>query len=910
MSKKMHHLSIGNENFEVVDDSARSDLQILGARSTPYALLRSADPDKEDDRRYYFKELEGANNTQILNQTIGTVSGNVVSLVFTFNVTAIQFAALIYDRYYPAVGTGGQVVGRCVKTDDPADLSPDIPLQEVRVYFSDSLTLDNGHQGKGFYTTRQLEIGHSYTFYLNYICQGFEDTYEAEPDAIVLADGSVTEAKLSADVQGKIAQALGKGSGQPLPINLAEEMTDPEKIYLYTGSEEGYSYGHWYYFDEEWIDSGQYGIGVAGEDGKDGISPSVVVTEGENGVNIIVTDEEGTTEASIQNGTATDEQVDAWLTAHPEATTSVEDDSITPNKTTFIAEPYVYGTVVGKAIRGTITDSTGAFVNNSTASTGHTPYMPVDLTQGTSVKMAVSTGTINNRWVYLYKDGVFVARTNFTTTTNRGTINLSSYVTTDAETGEKTASVNQIAFVCSTYSATAYVSNSTETSDNTLANLTKTYFDFREGYKDDFYHALGLDDGGVTTESIADGAVTGKKFADESIEPRKLSTGTNLLDYANVITGKYLGANGILGGNAKQFIAWVPVESGKTYTVNFVPANFRFYGFFQSNKTTLATGWSVNAIVNAQSNSYDITVPTSANVAYMCLSGNDIATMYNYNIVPRMKVWETSYGEPSFEYTFDWLKLNDINKLRSSPFRGKVLLATGDSITENNTRNDNKSWCVYVREKLGFILYNDGKSGTGLAKRYSGNHSILYRVENEWDTDYSGITPDLILIMGNMNDGTGTGDGSTQSLNDLGISGWAANGVLAVGSESDGITTQSVYGCAKRFLEDVIAKYPLAKIGWILSTPRNQTISAWTGKTNCYGHGWFHDYAEAIKYQCQQYNVPVLDLYHESGFRPTNSTNMNTYMDDGTTHPNTAGIKKYMVDPIVKWIEANFGEVE
>ena len=186
-------------------------------------------------------------------------------------------------------------------------------------------------------------------------------------------------------------------------------------------------------------------------------------------------------------------------------------------------------------------------------------------------------------------------------------------------------------------------------------------------------------------------------------------------------------------------------------------------------------------------------------------------------------------------------------------------------------------------------------------------HSILYRVENNWATDYAGITPDIVLIMGNMNDGTGTGE--TSGLNDLNLPGWVNSGVLAVGTPSDDITTQSVYGCAKRFLEDVITMYPLAKIGWILSTPRAASQPTyWPDKPNEYGHGWFEDYITAIRYQCEQYNVPVLDLYHESQFRPTNTTNMNAYMDDGSVHPNTAGLKKYMVDPIVKWIEQYFGE--
>lgn len=59
---------------------------------------------------------------------------------------------------------------------------------------------------------------------------------------------------------------------------------------------------------------------------------SASVTQTENGATITITDGSGTTTATVQNGTATDAQVDAWLTEHPEATTTVQDGSITTQK--------------------------------------------------------------------------------------------------------------------------------------------------------------------------------------------------------------------------------------------------------------------------------------------------------------------------------------------------------------------------------------------------------------------------------------------------------------------------------------------------------------------------------------------------------------------------------------------------
>lgn len=46
--------------------------------------------------------------------------------------------------------------------------------------------------------------------------------------------------------------------GTPLTASTASQMEDEEKIYVYTGSETGYTAGHWYYYDETWNDGGVY----------------------------------------------------------------------------------------------------------------------------------------------------------------------------------------------------------------------------------------------------------------------------------------------------------------------------------------------------------------------------------------------------------------------------------------------------------------------------------------------------------------------------------------------------------------------------------------------------------------------------------------------------------------------------
>lgn len=48
----------------------------------------------------------------------------------------------------------------------------------------------------------------------------------------------------------------------PTAVDTAAEMTDPNKIYVYVGTEPGYSTNHWYYYDPDtqlWTDGGSYG---------------------------------------------------------------------------------------------------------------------------------------------------------------------------------------------------------------------------------------------------------------------------------------------------------------------------------------------------------------------------------------------------------------------------------------------------------------------------------------------------------------------------------------------------------------------------------------------------------------------------------------------------------------------------
>lgn len=82
------------------------------------------------------------------------------------------------------------------------------------------------------------------------------------------------------------------------------------------------------------ITSGAHVETIFVADGAYGPSPTVILRDTATGVKITVISADGqtSTTAEVSDGTATDAQVAAWLSAHPEATTTVVDGSITNAK--------------------------------------------------------------------------------------------------------------------------------------------------------------------------------------------------------------------------------------------------------------------------------------------------------------------------------------------------------------------------------------------------------------------------------------------------------------------------------------------------------------------------------------------------------------------------------------------------
>lgn len=70
---------------------------------------------------------------------------------------------------------------------------------------------------------------------------------------------ATTAEQVRYDSNSNVKQAISRASGHATTANTAADMTDTTRIYVYTGSESGYTAGNWYYYDgSAWVSGGRY----------------------------------------------------------------------------------------------------------------------------------------------------------------------------------------------------------------------------------------------------------------------------------------------------------------------------------------------------------------------------------------------------------------------------------------------------------------------------------------------------------------------------------------------------------------------------------------------------------------------------------------------------------------------------
>lgn len=192
----------------------------------------------------------------------------------------------------------------------------------------------------------------------------------------------------------------------------------------------------------------------------------------------------------------------------------------------------------------------------------------------------------------------------------------------------------------------------------------------------------------------------------------------------------------------------------------------------------------------------------------------------------------------------------------------KVVTFLGDSITYGYDGTDaslvERTYPKIVKELLGMEVNNYGISGSTIG---GGGTETTITGSTPMNIRYNDmLTSDYVIVFGGVND-------------------FCASAV-PLGEKGDE-TNQTFYGSLKILIEGLINKYPAGRIGFI--TPLRKQNDTTPNSHNSV----LKDYRDAIIAMCEDYCIPVLDLYTKGGCHPNNTTWRTQNLPDGL-HPNQA----------------------
>ena len=181
---------------------------------------------------------------------------------------------------------------------------------------------------------------------------------------------ATTAEQVSYDGKINVKQAIKRGAVRNKVAPTVASMTDKEQIYVYTGTEDGYTFGNWYYWDgTAWTSGGAYNAievntdGTLTEEGAPADAKATgdklsklkddLIKETNNRNKAVNAEKERAIarENEIEElfTMPTEEAINKWLDEHPEATTTVQDHSLTIDKmvvgTLGFVTPEMFGAV-------------------------------------------------------------------------------------------------------------------------------------------------------------------------------------------------------------------------------------------------------------------------------------------------------------------------------------------------------------------------------------------------------------------------------------------------------------------------------------------------------------------------------------------------------------------------------------
>ena len=656
--------------------------------------------------------------------------------------------------------------------------------------------------------------------------------------------------ELLIEVRNKINQLVGGAT--PTPVNLKSLMTDPQKVYLYTGTEQGEYTGNWYYHNgTQFVHGGVYGAGVVDSVPTQGSANAVSSGGVYEALAGKVDDETG-------KGLSTNDYSDAEKRKVTDATadlfamtTATAEDEGKALKAKTVTNGKVIEWEFGEAGGGDIsafTDSIPEYLKASDA-TNHQWYKDATgATQTTSSINACTFGVvipIEAGRTYYYKDIIgsksWYRYADGTTGRVVNTVNNNLYSGTFTATKDGTVICSGLTANASTaiWTADESIYNAGLQEDKTIlkTDSTLTSADLPANAKAVRDALEGFDADINAVNAIVEGV--DNEFFDSSF-------GRCSIDTTNHVITKSATGN-LYGSGFFRIIPYV------TYESNALWSNQWCYVYDKDGNYVCSLNNDGNDAVytqhiNTKKSTFCVTNPD----AYTVILVMSVSSASGYTDISIRALSESE--------SMSMLDINTVSALKHrlcsvSPYMyGKKWAVLGDSITAGDglTTNILTRYSTLVEKQCGIIAYNYGYSGSRIAVQGSAGDSTY---DNAMVIRYANMIDDAdyITVLGGIND---------------------ANNQLPLGTLGD-TDIATFYGALEVLITGLLTKYPGKAIGFI-TYPHYQ------------GSERHRTYVDAIKEACARYAIPVLDLHSIGGMNTMTTEYSQMFYSDGL-HPNELG---------------------
>lgn len=634
-----------------------------------------------------------------------------------------------------------------------------------------------------------------------------------------------------------------------------------------------------------------------------------------------------------------EEAVSDWLNDHPEATTTVQDGSITKAK----LNSDLLNIIVTKKLDGwdTVNWQTG-YINGNGGVSSNSSFRNTDF-------LPVTEGDIISYQLMGYSTLVYI---------------VTGYDSSKARVASASV-VGSSSWQEGTYtvpSGVAYVRISSGS-----VTTEKLYFNSDDVLGDKVISTKGyIDDADDALSDRIDTAETSIQALDgmESVKSYYVPS-PNLLDPTKTTPAPSIGTGYV-------WTDYIPVIASERYTFRADASVYQWYWYDStktevSHKTTSARGAELTAPVGAE---YARLVYKSADITQIMFAHGVVGDYVPYGtLIPKEELpdyieRDTNNLNNPHKYVFaTYIKTSDgtVGPYSNSSCTDFIPVEEGETyyFGGENEGTWNRTGAAAYDENYAFveaisadtytalegvafirISYStpgDGyvapcvrKGQTGVAGPSKFNAYDTFRLVNAKPTEYEQSNGLYGLMWNAMGDSITEGSGTTKSystfiaeraginIRNYGVSNTAiarrnssytndmsvryvnmdddADIVTVFGGTNDhgnnipigewgDSTVDTLYGAMKILCEGLINKYMGKKIGFITPLPKYNTSN---NTDYSYPSASFKPYIDCIKDVCARYSIPVLDLYTESGIAPSLASVRTAMIPDGL-HPNAVG---------------------